>query len=193
MLDFAREWLNQEFSGELLSVGEGPVPHAAEAIVLGRQWNLSTVLKRAFYELARRDSLRLTATSEDVPCDQDHFGNDEDDEDDPIHELDPKDLVRLANGQKELTSAWLSAVLLGDVKCPLKTPCNSNKARITWDVVSPYLMVYQFDPICGIEKLIEVDWRKKGYCDGCKDARGKSLREQKHKVWENLSVWFDLE
>jgi hypothetical protein len=172
-------------------VYEDLLPHAAEAVLLGRGWNLGTILKRAFYELAKRNSLHSTVDESDDGEESDD--DDTYDDEDTINQLDSKDLVRLANGQKKLMSAWTFAVSLDGVKCTLKTPCNSNKARLSWDIISPLLTKYQFNPICGIKNLIAVDWKKKGYCDQCADARITSLTTQKEQIWENMSIWFDLD
>ena len=174
---------------------EETLPHGAEAVLLGRGWNLGTILKRAFYELARRDSLCSTGDSSNASesGDDDDMDGDNEDDEDAIHQLDPKDLIRLANGQKKLMSAWLTAVQLSDVKCALKTPCNSNKARMLWGIISPHLTEYQFDPICGIGYLMNsVEWKTMGYCAQCADARIASLKKQREEIWENMSLWFDL-
>lgn len=195
MLDFAREYLNNQFSSQIDMIEEEPLPHAAEAVLLGRSWNLGTILKRAFYELAKRKSLRSTVESSDGQGSDGGSEPDEedDDDDDAINELHPKDLIRIADGQKKLMSAWLSAVSLSDLKCPVKPPCGSSKARSTWDIVSPQMTAYQFDPINGIASLMNLDWKKKGYCEQCANARVGSLRAQREELWENVSVWFDLD
>ena len=199
MLNFARTFLNNRFSSKLSSVKEAILPHAAEAILLGRGWNLGTILKRAFYELARRDSLCSTddsscgSSSDDDDDDDDTHSDSDGDDYDAIQQLDSKDLIRLANGQKKLMSAWLSAVQLGGVKCTLKTPCSSNKGHSIWAIISPHLTEYQFDPICGIEYLMNnVEWKTMGHCVQCADARVTSLKKQREQIWENMSIWFDL-
>ncbi|KAF8239808.1 hypothetical protein L208DRAFT_1385386 [Tricholoma matsutake] len=76
-------------------------------------------------------------STEEEHSDEEESDSDTDDvnEENFVHQLDRQDLIRIANGQKKLMSAWLSAVSLSDVNCALKTPCNSNKARITLDVM----------------------------------------------------------
>ena len=211
MFNFAKLFLEAAFSSQLSFVTEEVAEYAAEAVVLGREWKLGRILKRAFYELARKDPRHVgyEENNDDsaAPANEsgDGDGGDEDDEEPEendedednteasMHRVDAKDLVRLVGGQKHLMSAWLSAVMLDGFTCGRKPQCTSNKARIGWEIVTPYLIKYQFDPICGIQQLIKVDWVKKGYCEQCMADRVTLLVAQRKQIWADMDDWFDLE
>ena len=69
-LKFATQFLEVEFSDRLEDVTPIRSLHAAEAVILGRNWNLPHILKCAFYELARASGF-AQASGEVNSSDQD--------------------------------------------------------------------------------------------------------------------------
>ncbi|RDB16374.1 hypothetical protein Hypma_002880 [Hypsizygus marmoreus] len=187
MTDFAKRYLNEMYSDSLENMKTPSTLehalHAAEAVVLGRHWNLSTILKRAFYELAMLSNLGIDMADEDMP----------ENEDDPIHRLDSIDLVRLLHGQKKLMAVWIAASSFAPLKCGLEQACSSGKTKFHhWDTVvnSRLLQTYRFDPIRGIQHLVEVDWMKLGYCSTCNTERIQIMTAQREALWEAMDDWF---
>ncbi|RDB17248.1 hypothetical protein Hypma_001978 [Hypsizygus marmoreus] len=185
--DFAVRYLNEMYSDLLEDMDKPSTPehgvHAAEAIILGRNLDMDSILKRAFYELARKSDL---GTGED----------EEEDEEDLIYRVDNFDLVRLARGQKRLIEAWLHASTFPALECPAEQPCDSSRVRIQQlDIVTQTSLTqtYRCDPIGGIQKLIEVDWYELGYCEECRATRIRLFTEQRENIWEEMGHWFCID
>ncbi|KAF8646895.1 hypothetical protein AX16_007060 [Volvariella volvacea WC 439] len=268
-LKFSKNFLKEEYSNNLedITADRRRVKSAAEAIILGREWNLPHILKRAFYELVRspdvlegygdkkkewhgtasapkreheknstrngsagvqkRDRMKIETDDEEASHSdssmeisdddgQEESGKEDDGDDfkDPaVYSLSSRDLVILLNAQKKLTAAWISILALRPLQCPsASSSCSSNRASKSWSVIygissdnnqsqngdlgdpgSSFAQKYQLDPICGLNKLIKLDWRKKGYCMACANARVASLKEERAELWEDLDSWFGLE
>lgn len=111
--DYAAKTLETIFSDNLDHLSTEQIPYAAQAVVLGRRWNLPRILKRAFYELARTPILGYEdpnyCASEDDRDGEMHLG---------IYSLTSEDLVRLLNVQKKLGLTWDVSTLLEPCKCP---------------------------------------------------------------------------
>jgi hypothetical protein len=72
--------------------------------------------------------------------------------------------------------------------------CTSSDVAIWSEMVhdSSISREYLNDPICGLAKLGKLDWRSKGYCDGCIEARKNAWSKQRKKIWKNLDIWLEL-
>ncbi|KAG5651958.1 hypothetical protein H0H81_006808 [Sphagnurus paluster] len=115
--------------------------YAAEAVLLGRDWEMPDILKRAFYELIKRPSL----------------GDDIEEDKAVIQKLSSADhAVRLQY----------------------------------WDLLikTGVLHKYRFDPISGLQNLIDANWKKIGYCAVCSEKRKADLREQQEERWSLMEV-----
>lgn len=183
-LAFATAFLEAEFSDKLEDIRPIHQSHAAEAVVLGRDWNLPRILKCAFYELVRASFFE----SEDDSAEE--VTNDH-----PVHTVEPSDLVRLVNLQKRLALAWASVVNLPHIKCNQTPPCASSKLSKSWEAVhgSGIAQRYYLDPIYGITKLLELDWKKKGYCTHCQGIRSRWLIGQQARIWDDIDTWLGLD
>jgi hypothetical protein len=51
---------------------------------------------------------------------------------------------------------------------------------------------YAFDPMCGLQALIDAPWVEAGFCVGCVEMRRKVWQRAREKTWENLGIWFGL-
>lgn len=112
-----------------------------------------------------------------------------------IDQLDPSDLIVLLHAQKYLMSSWTSALIFGPLKC--KTSCKGSRATkglfqpTTSDGAEHIIQLYQSDPVCGINKLMEEDWQGKwGYCAECAQLRTAELESKKQELWKDLNDWF---
>lgn len=222
-------------------VTEERFKHAAEAVVLGRDWGVPLILKRAFYELARDDGTKVDEHLEAGPAaedgldgeenpedgseddeDEDSESTQDDVEDDPmvgdgeddeeveapqnnedefiVDQLDPRDIVLLMRGQKRLTDSWTSALAFEPLKV-CKSDCKGSRTRTNKGLFQPItpsgkkhiIQAYQFDPVCGINKLVKEDWKKTwGYCPECAQLRMEHLERKRQEIWESMDQWFEL-
>jgi hypothetical protein len=166
------------------------------------------ILRRAFYELARKDVAADAADVVDVDDDTEGISVDGDNEDDPegendgkeeedsLEKLDFDDVVKLIRGQKHLMAAWTSALDLDPYKT-CKVLCKAARSHSSFFSTltkngKTFAQAYQFDPVCGIEKLIATNWKKQGYCEGCENLRKTELKIQKRRLWIKMDEWFVL-
>ncbi|KAF9462227.1 hypothetical protein BDZ94DRAFT_1166267 [Collybia nuda] len=167
LLKFAKTYVEGEFSDDIEEVTEESLEHAVEAVVLGRDWGIPLILKRAFYELARHDN------REDEDEEEEEGSQDNEDEY-LVSQLNPHDLLLLMHGQKHLTAAWTVALAMKSIKS-CKSKCKGSRAGAGNQLFQPptpmskksIIQKYQFDPICRINWLINGDWKGWGYCTEC--------------------------
>ncbi|KAI0703484.1 hypothetical protein BC835DRAFT_1319183 [Cytidiella melzeri] len=192
--DFASRTLRQMWSKELSKLTESRIKHAPETIILAREYEMPELLKRAFYELVRTARL----------------GEDEDaDSDDPdvaSTQISRQDLVRLIRAREELVARWiLTAGSPPEILCPLapveppskeSAKCMQARANLFahWnEVVKKGLFEeYLYDPLVGLQRLVEHDWTELGYCRGCVKAWRDSWMAQRVKLWQQLELWLGL-
>lgn len=149
-LEFAERVITEQFSDDVGDITVAEIPFAAEAVVLGRNWNIPKVLKRAFYELARMEH----SLEEPAPEDEKE-SNDEDDPDEALEKLHPGDLVRLLKVSKYLGTAWHDTVFALTARCTQKPARCEHRSRLLLELRASVLPKYEFDPICGIQELID--------------------------------------
>ncbi|KAJ7922276.1 hypothetical protein B0H13DRAFT_1983271 [Mycena leptocephala] len=64
-------------------------------------------------------------------------------------------------------------------------PCTRHGSGIADD--------YMFDPLCGLQALIDTDWAAEGYCEACVKLRREVWSHRREKIWDNLNIWFGLD
>jgi len=176
------------------------IPWATEAVVLARKCDVKKVLKRALYELVRMEG----------------FGQDIDDVDAGV--LLQMDYRALLKAREKLTSFWLltAASPSNSFNCPLAVPapvdpahpapppanlgpCPTAKPSLSIEKhaklvhASGLFEEYLFDPVCGMQALMDAPWAEEGYCAGCVGIRRDAWGKARAKVWQNLSIWFGLD
>lgn len=52
---------------------------------------------------------------------------------------------------------------------------------------------YTSDPICGLERLCEIDWAQFGFCEGCVSSWRMSWQNTREKLWNDMDLWFGLD
>ncbi|KAH9918696.1 hypothetical protein B0H21DRAFT_895581 [Amylocystis lapponica] len=51
---------------------------------------------------------------------------------------------------------------------------------------------YMYDPLVGLDRLVDMDWAGMGHCVGCVNARREMWTEKKEKLWAQLDEWLRL-
>ncbi|KAI0338828.1 hypothetical protein BDW22DRAFT_1362552 [Trametopsis cervina] len=193
--DFASRILREMWSNDLAKLSSARIPHASKTIILARSCDMPELLKRAFYELVRTSRL---GEDEDADLqDPDVLGS----------QISRADLARLIRAREELTARWLwAADSPPDILCPLSAvdPPSDESAKCIqaraqnlphWqDTVKKTLLFEEclYDPLHGLERLVQIDWAALGYCQGCVKAWRESWVSQRKKLWQQLDVWLGL-
>ncbi|KAF8876863.1 hypothetical protein BD779DRAFT_1629219 [Infundibulicybe gibba] len=171
---YARGALEALFPDSLEDVGAKTIPHAAEVLILARAWGLPRVLKRAFYELARFPPGAAASSA--------------------LSLLSPADIILVAQAQKHLATAWISAYKPPD--CALCGHSSKVSAAIKFSDISWFMSLsvkYQFDPILGFAMLPQEYKRQVPSCSVCAEVREKVWRTRASRIWNtDLGVWFKL-
>lgn len=165
----------------LSSVSACRIPFAKTSLALARQCGLSSILKRALYELVRQDG----------------FGRDDD------VTLSPSDYQALLRAREHLASAWIKAAAcpapqftqcLSDAPhCAARDPNSVNSAHIELVHASGIFEVNLYDPICGLQALVEAPRLIERFCEACVGARKDAWMKEREKVWADLDTWLGLE
>ncbi|TFK43996.1 hypothetical protein BDQ12DRAFT_709647 [Crucibulum laeve] len=110
-----------------------------------------------------------------------------------IHMVSTNDLVRLLNAQKHLTAAWHAGLAVGLEECQSEA-CKADKVSFD-SIVHEQNITSEFalDPICGFQKIMDIDFSKNGFCDECIATVKKSMKKQKELIWSNMDHWFALD
>ncbi|KAL1698941.1 hypothetical protein EV121DRAFT_296673 [Schizophyllum commune] len=173
---YAKKHITKYFPDELKAVKDIVKSYAAEVVALAREWFLPTVLRRAFYELARDPDTETSAVEDESYIDI----------------LSPFDLRLLVRIQKNLTDAWVDATSLDRKKYECKEKdCTSDHPYVHWRAIhsSGLCRHYMHDPIKGMQALMDWSWTKAGYCAACATRRRTELKEKRAKLWADLGEW----
>ena len=202
---------------DLFKVSPARIPYAAETIYLARTYHISPVLKRAFYEVLRTEGfgqqdLNLPAAREGIPDGSEIVGR---------AKLSHKDLIRLVTAREKLLMAWTllvgSAPNLASFPCRLEedlpaepsedsldesqyrardrcAEARKSNASIWADKVldSGFYETWMYDPICGLEQLIAMDWYDAGFCMSCIRSRQQVWQKKRAEIWASLDLWLGL-
>ncbi|KAF7337223.1 hypothetical protein MSAN_02274700 [Mycena sanguinolenta] len=207
--DWAVRILEDTWSPVLADLSRKTIPHATEAVLLARSFDVPTILKRALYELVRLVGYGQT--------DRDGVSN--------------QDYRALVKAREQLTAAWWQTMMpyspnlmlcasasppadpaapapAADpaAPAPAADPVVPTRPRCTTTDPFKSAQAYQklvqepgiaddylYDPLCGLQVLIDADWAGEGYCDGCVKRRREMWVNKREKLWENLDIWLDCE
>lgn len=215
--EWAIQYLQNVWSPDLADLSISRISYATESIFLAKRFGIGGVLKRAMYELVRREG----------------FGQDEA-EDGEGEGLSPTVMVALVRGREKLTSMWVLAAAsplkdfehctgVGPLATPTATPvaAGSTEAPAHADpkltispctTLSPSLAIqvhtklvhtsgifeeFHADPLCGLEALMDAPWGEGGddgggFCEACVQKRRLVWGKKREKGWEHLGIWFGL-
>lgn len=186
------------------------LPDATEAVILGRNYDVPSILKRAFYELLRSGGFALKDELDPETKHHTDSKNWKDDKSDIL--ISRADLRRLIVVREKLTSAWILATASAPKfpECSLSEKhgskekgssspdgCSSASAkRSGWTRVvheSGMFEKYLYDPICGLDALCDIPWMKQEhYCKECFSARRNAWDKQREALWSDLGSWLAL-
>ncbi|KAL1747242.1 hypothetical protein HDZ31DRAFT_80603 [Schizophyllum fasciatum] len=185
---YAEDYILDEdagFSCRLENIRDGWRPdHIVDAILLGRGWGLSALLKRGFYELARLPDLNDACAN--PPLDPREI---------PVDALESADMQLLADVQKKLSLVWadaLEGVMASHLRCAGRvTGCQARDRLILYDILygTGIAKKYTLDPICGLQALIDRDWISQRHCKDCAGLRKKELTKKREEIWAKLDLW----
>ncbi|KAF9459088.1 hypothetical protein BDZ94DRAFT_1172381 [Collybia nuda] len=177
---WATQYLTNMWPTSLASVSASRIPFAKTSVSLARKCGLSPILKRALYELVRQDG----------------FGQDDD------VTLSSSDYQALLRAREQLASAWIKAAACPTpqfAKCLSDTPhcaacdLNSvNSAHIELVHASGIFEVHLYDPICGLQALVDEPKLNEKFCEACVRLRKDVWAKEREKVWADLDVWLGL-
>ncbi|KIK47983.1 hypothetical protein CY34DRAFT_48648, partial [Suillus luteus UH-Slu-Lm8-n1] len=189
---FAVKLLENAWSSSLADLTAESKSNAVEVVVLARTCGIESVLKRAFYEMVRVSGYGL--------------GDGELDNGDG-EEISRADERRLERMREHLISSWSQAAVRVDrlFTCPnqpKETPSTSStSARLpgcpplslkqdAWERRvhdSGLYDEHQFDPLCGLQALIDIKWdEEEGWCSDCVRVRREAWTRMRQKTWERI-------
>ncbi|KAJ7681987.1 hypothetical protein DFH06DRAFT_972136 [Mycena polygramma] len=189
--DWAIRLLEDRWSPALADLSTERITHATESVLLSRACGAPTFLKRAMYELVRLAGYGQTPNREGVAG---------------------PDFYALVRAREQLTALWVQTVSPysqdfvdcagaapvppappAEVECTTANALLAGKAHRKLMQESGIVDDYLYDPVCGLQALIEADWAAEGYCAPCVALRRKVWAGRREKIWENLDVWFGLD
>ncbi|KAH7917647.1 hypothetical protein BV22DRAFT_1135237 [Leucogyrophana mollusca] len=166
--------LAQEWVAGLSDISPRPLPFAFETFLLAKEHELpSCVLKRAFYELLRKEGLGLP--SEGLP----HYD----------HKFTRGDYFLLVRTRETFDMTWLKAVIRKpeahrDESC-VCVPGDAQTRYWAASVIDVGLDIqYLHDPVCGLLELMRLELA--GYCDRCAGKARTAWKEARLQLWVHL-------
>ncbi|KAG0703088.1 hypothetical protein DFH29DRAFT_804060 [Suillus ampliporus] len=183
---FAVKVLENAWSSSLADLTTERKPNAVEVVTLARTCGIESVLKRAFYEMVRIAGYGL-GDGELDGVDGEGF-----------QEISRADERRLERMREHLISAWSQDAVRVDRSfvCP-NQPKETIGNRDAWERRvhdSGLYDEYQFDPLCGLQALIDIKWDEdEGWCSCCVRARRDVWTKRRQRTWERIGVWMGLD
>ncbi|KAA1467440.1 hypothetical protein DENSPDRAFT_244712 [Dentipellis sp. KUC8613] len=219
---WAARTLEQMWPRELEALTSDAIPRAAITIQLARKCGVPKALKRAYYELLRTSAFGQAEFDDDNEDEDDDDDDEiqivnedgsvpkssKDSSRTPASQLPHAELMRLIETRQHMLADWIAiAAAPESFNCPTtstQAPADEAKRCIAADTVAndskwstlvlrgQIFENFLYDPILGMDALIEIDWKKEGYCEACVDARTGAWERRQKKLWENLDVWLGL-
>ncbi|KAF9459069.1 hypothetical protein BDZ94DRAFT_1172374 [Collybia nuda] len=192
---WARRYLTDMWPTSIDRLSTSRIPHAIESLALARECNVPSILKRVLYELVRtpRFGQNLPSIDGGVPP-----------------QLSPADVLVLGTAREELITLWIDvttapcstgsaltkglAICAGGAQNPTCTTRKEPRATSVHVrlVASGVFRDFLWDPVCGLQALVNLDWAGEGFCHGCVEMRRAVWRTTREKVWEKLDMLFKL-
>ncbi|KDQ09147.1 hypothetical protein BOTBODRAFT_37386 [Botryobasidium botryosum FD-172 SS1] len=162
---------------------------ATRFIVLSRECDETRLLVSAFYQLLGMPKLDILYTKVYIPEDADK---------NYFHEEEVWEEDEFVLSQQEITTAiallqyanrrwWEFLSKPPTVPCPEKSKCSQIMKRI-WhtNVVGAQDSDSAQEPLGGIQKVIDIDWEKKGICGGCVQEYRADWKNKRIQIWEGV-------
>jgi hypothetical protein len=187
--------LDDRWSPSLADLSAERIMHATESVVIARTYDVPSILKRAMYELIRLAGYGQTEREG----------------------VSSHDFRALVKAREQLTAVWMQtmspyspdfmmcasaaapaepvdpAAPAVPIRCTTGDPLLSGKAHHKLVHGSGIADDYMFDPLCGLQALIDTDWAAEGYCEACVKLRREVWSHRREKIWDNLNIWFGLD
>ncbi|KAL1717020.1 hypothetical protein EV715DRAFT_204228 [Schizophyllum commune] len=176
---YAQKKLTDLYPSSLDKVTEWIQYYNTNMVILARDWKLPRILKRALYDIVRDSEAEETFQADETA----------------LADLYPRDLYLLSLAQKNVALEWTDILTLDPYECKTES-CHSDSKTHMWRIIHSDVKIaekYAIDPICGMQTLIDVDWKKYGHCDACQARRRNELTERRKKLWADLDEWFEIE
>jgi hypothetical protein len=115
-----------------------------------------------------------------------------------------QDIVHLLKTREKLAEEWLSIATGGHTSNCIRVngaleqcPSRNNRGRKAgwYQVVNAKMIkMHKYDPIGGLDALIEADWTGKvwgdhRFCDDCFEVKRTAWQTQKIDLWHKLDQW----
>ncbi|KAG0701039.1 hypothetical protein DFH29DRAFT_582442 [Suillus ampliporus] len=212
--DSDRVWLVKELEAlwpydlEELCANPEPRLDAPEVAALARMCEIDTLLKPAFYDMARTPGFGLENLEES-------------------EQIDHADMLRLVRMREYLSEIWVQAAAREDTtlvcrhfraapssdgdgnsspfeyadekpalgstasasvasKCLSATARREAWVRLVYD--SGIFTQYRYDPLCGLAALINLEWTDE-WCRDCKDKRRAGWCKMQKSIWEKIDEY----
>jgi hypothetical protein len=78
------------------------------------------------------------------------------------------------------------------IECTSTNPDHTHHAHRKLVHDSGIFESYIWDPICGMQALIEAPWGGEGFCRQCVDTMKDKWRKRREEAWRDLDLWFGL-
>ena len=171
---FSTRFICRLYADHYAAITTDPLPHAAVAVGFSRLSGETSVMRRAFYDLAR-DSLPHN----------DHA------KENYLESLQSRDLLSLVKVQRGLfiASEFLSGVL--DFTCP-GVEEGSCSRRHQSELGLEMRRRYPANPIIGIRELLDVDWLAHGYCENSASSIRRKLVDRRGEIWDEMAEWLGI-
>ncbi|KAG0703085.1 hypothetical protein DFH29DRAFT_918810 [Suillus ampliporus] len=187
---WAARTLKQMWSSSLADLTSKRKESAVEVIVLARSCGVNSGVKRALYELARTRRIGLH--------DNDVFGQS------GLEQIGRADERCVELMRELLVTTWSEVAVRIDTsvckndkkkgsydasskRCPLKTT-----QQATWDIHihnSGLYTKFLFDPVCGIQALINIPWEEEHWCSDCIQSRRATCTKTRRDLWNKMDKW----
>jgi hypothetical protein len=182
---FALRYFESRWSTRLEDLTAEPLPRAQETLVLGHKYDMPGVTKRALYDVVRMPNFGLSAGRE-----REAGAADEGDDRRKDDILTLTDLRLLVKARTILTEMWHYAIQHHHSSAKASCPHVGRSALPTAVFQSGLFQEYQYDPICGLEKLAQARWDV--LPDECMEAQREFWETTREVLWKDLETWFEL-
>lgn len=102
------------------------------------------------------------------------------------------DLRLLIKSRAKLTSMWNENIALAFATCQSNNkncPARGKHSHMKSVHTSKISTDFMYDPICGLQALINASWREDGFCEKCIAAQKLVWGTARKKAWEDLDDW----
>lgn len=190
-----RLWSLRELEGRLsndvTSITQEPLEGSVEALNLALDLDITSIIKRARYELARISSPEWFSLADLTVGDNKR--------DDTQSQVPLRDILVLSIAREALVAKWMSVATTApvdfaslEVQKGQKVCCPRTAERVVgWNKLVHDSGVYQewmYDPIYGLQVLSELPWGELKYCKECIRKRKDIWQYQKKEMWEDFEA-----